>query len=131
MTAYSQVNATVAGGGEGNTIIFESVLVDKGNGYNPSTGYYTFPIDGYYEVLLRGVNGNDGGGIHIYMYRNGSFQTPNSYTRAYNGATGTYKPVIIHYIDYYTAGETIHAQVLGGYFNRNAYNSFSVKYLSS
>jgi len=131
MTAYSKVNTTVAGGGAGNTIIFESVLVDKGNGYNPSTGHYTFPIDGYYEVLLRGINGNDSGSIHIYMYRNGSEQTPNNYTRAYNGASGTYKPVIIHYIDYYTAGETIHAQVLGGNFNRNAYNSFSVKYLSS
>jgi hypothetical protein len=54
----------------GNPIILPTVMWDSNSGYNPSTGQYTAPFDGYYQV---GYNGNTtGSSQQVQLYVNGT-----------------------------------------------------------
>ena len=42
--------ATITSSTSGQTIVFQHEIIDVGNGYNPSTGIYTVPRTGRYQV---------------------------------------------------------------------------------
>lgn len=54
----------------GNILVFPTTLIDTNSGYNASTGRYTVPVTGYYQVTLS-VN-NATANQAIYLWQNGS-----------------------------------------------------------
>jgi len=112
-------------------------MVNKGGAYNLSTGRCTFPISGYYEVLFRGGSASTAG-CQTWIFRNGVAPTTwtasglKSVGAAWDSSSGTFRNLgIIHFFDYFEAGEYLDVRIVNGSFNASNYNSFSVKYLSN
>ena len=141
-TAYygnSGTNNNIAAGSSPNytTLVFNYTMVNKGGAYNLSTGRCTFPISGYYEVLFRGGSASTAG-CQAWIFRNGVAPTTwtasglKSVGAAWDGSSGTFRNLgIIHFFDYFEAGEYLDVRIVNGSFNASNYNSFSVKYLSN
>ena len=141
-TAYygnSGTNNNIAAESSPNytTLVFNYTMVNKGGAYNLSTGRCTFPISGYYEVLFRGGSASTAG-CQTWIFRNGVAPTTwtasglKSVGAAWDGSSGTFRNLgIIHFFDYFEAGEYLDVRIVNGSFNASNYNSFSVKYLSN
>ena len=141
-TAYygnSGTNNNIAAGSSPNytTLVFNYTMVNKGGAYNLSTGRCTFPISGYYEVLFRGGSASTAG-CQTWIFRNGVAPTTwtasglKSVGAAWDSSSGTFRNLgIIHFFDYFEAGEYLDVRIVSGSFNASNYNSFSVKYLSN
>jgi hypothetical protein len=141
-TAYygnSGSNNNIAAGSSPNytTLVFNHTMVNKGGAYNLSTGRCTFPISGYYEVLFRGGSASTDG-CQTWIFRNGVAPTTwtasglKSVGAAWDSSSGTFRNLgIIHFFDYFEAGEYLDVRIVNGSFNASNYNSFSVKYLSN
>jgi hypothetical protein len=141
-TAYygnSGNNNNIAAGSSPNytTLVFNHTMVNKGGAYNLSTGRCTFPISGYYEVLFRGGSASTAG-CQAWIFRNGV--APSTWTAsglksvgaAWDSSSGNFRNLgIIHFFDYFEAGEYLDVRIVNGSFNASNYNSFSVKYLSN
>jgi hypothetical protein len=141
-TAYygnSGTNNNIAAESSPNytTLVFNYTMVNKGGAYNLSTGRCTFPISGYYEVLFRGGSASTAG-CQTWIFRNGVAPTTwtasglKSVGAAWDSSSGTFRNLgIIHFFDYFEAGEYLDVRIVNGSFNASNYNSFSVKYLSN
>jgi len=59
-----------AGGTGGDPIRWNVVVLNKGGGYNPSTGLFTAPISGVYNISFS--THSSGGAMNVRLTRNGS-----------------------------------------------------------
>lgn len=113
----------LTGDGTGATVIFDTVVVDTASAYNASTGQYTIPSTGYYQiscqVQLKGMTAGTDDGIFAFVV--GAFsRVPgqvlfNPYACMAQGAQLTYSPTLTGLFDL-TSGDvlTVFLQVLNG-----------------
>ena len=59
---------------------FEDVRVNRGQGYNPSTGVFTAPRKGLYHVACR-ILGMTGRAVHYQLNKNNAFYTKGYLTK--------------------------------------------------
>ena len=114
------------------TIIWNLVYHNVGDGYNSSDGFFTAPVSGYYHFTVWGMtSGSASGTIEFQFMKNGSTVQQRPYGQAggnYGNATGS----IIEYLNigntmsiFLTNGTTLYAA------SAQSYNGFSGFYLSS
>jgi hypothetical protein len=73
------------------TVIYTTKVSDTNNAYSTSTGLFTCPASGSYTVTattLQDATYASGGSGNMYLYKNGSYQTMRSITRASAAFTG-------------------------------------------
>ncbi|XP_076115809.1 cerebellin-3-like [Mytilus galloprovincialis] len=73
-------------------IKFNSVLLNRGGGYNPNTGIFTATKKGLYKFSAT-IMSNDGKQVHSYISKNGR-KLMNLYAPKIHGATDTASPVL-------------------------------------
>nr|CBX41702.1 putative C1q domain containing protein MgC1q53 [Mytilus galloprovincialis] len=68
-TAFTALS-TFSSGLPNGPILFDKVIANVGNSYNPSTGKFTAPVSGLYSisVSIMGLHGNS---IHVAIRKNG------------------------------------------------------------
>lgn len=88
--------------GANTNIIYDTVAFDTASGYNNSTGNYTVPTTGYYEVIACAINAS--GTSNYYLIQNGSSDT-NLLFR--NSGTGICGSALVHD----SSGDTLSIQM--------------------
>lgn len=66
----SSNQSNVTGDGTGYTILFDDTTLNVGNHYNPSTGVFTFPVTGSYQVNAGVEVTNSSGGTYAALTAN-------------------------------------------------------------
>jgi len=113
-----------AGGTGGDPIRWNVVVLNKGGGYNPSTGLFTAPISGVYNISFSAHS--QGGAMNVRLTRNGSEVDGGwSYVNAVSYNTS------LSMVFNLKQGETVGVRLNGGGFYGLNYNNFSGFYISS
>jgi len=91
------------------TIIkFNTVNVNIGNHYNSSTGLFTAPVSGYYQVTFDGLSGNaTNHQIHVYIYINGSPYGHVAHWNMNNQGINSWLNLSLNNIIFAAAGDTL------------------------
>ena len=74
----------------GATVVFQHELIDDGNGYNPSTGIYTVPVTGRYQIIYSIGQGTQASTSQYWLMVNNQ-TTPISSLYLYNQNTNVVK----------------------------------------
>ena len=114
-----------AGGTGGDPIRWNVVVLNKGGGYNPSTGLFTAPISGVYNISFSAHS--SGGSMDVRLTRNGSHVDGGwGYVAAVSYNTS--KSMVFNL----SQGETVGVRLAGGgMYGLYGYNNFSGFYISS
>jgi hypothetical protein len=114
-----------AGGTGGDPIRWNVVVLNKGGGYNPSTGLFTAPISGVYNISFS--THSAGGAMDVRLTRNGS-EVDGGWSYVNAVSYNTSKSMVFNL----SQGETVGVRVAGGnVYGHNGYNNFSGFYISS
>ncbi|VDI22154.1 Hypothetical predicted protein [Mytilus galloprovincialis] len=76
----------------GVNVKFDTVLLNRGQGYSPKTGIFTATKTGLYQISAT-VMSNNGDYLHCYISKNGK-NLMNLYGPKLHGATETANPVL-------------------------------------
>jgi hypothetical protein len=114
-----------AGGTGGDPIRWNVVVLNKGGGYNPSTGLFTAPISGVYNISFSAHS--SGAGMNIRLTRNGS-EVDGGWSHVNAVSYNTSKSMVFNL----SQGETVGVRVsAGNMYGLYGYNNFSGFYISS
>jgi hypothetical protein len=114
-----------AGGSGGDPIRWNIVVLNKGGGYNPSTGLFTAPISGVYNISFSAHS--SGAGMNIRLTRNGS-EVDGGWSHVNAVSYNTSKSMVFNL----SQGETVGVRVsAGNMYGLYGYNNFSGFYISS
>jgi hypothetical protein len=72
--------------GINDVVKFEDVRVNRGQGYNPSTGIFTAPRKGLYHISCL-IVGNNGHVVHYQLNKNDAFYTGGYSTKGVHTAS--------------------------------------------
>jgi len=115
-----------------STIIYSKVQINKGGGYDASTGIFTAPIPGYYQFNFHDLSRNTGGTVFVQARVNNDKlpgSTNTSYTGVYHENTSTYENISGSWIVYLNTGDNFRLWLEAGNLNNNL-NNFCGHYLS-
>ena len=115
-------NASSTGG---DPIRWNIVVLNKGGGYNPSTGLFTAPISGVYNISFS--SHSQGGAMNVRLTRNGS-EVDGGWSYVNAVSYNTSKSMVFNLKQGETVGVRLNS---GGFFGLNGYNNFSGFYISS
>ena len=114
-----------AGGSGGDPIRWNVVVLNKGGGYNPSTGLFTAPISGVYNISFS--THSSGGAMNARLTRNGS-EVDGGWSYVNAVSYNTSKSMVFNL----SQGETVGVRVSSGnMYGLLGYNNFSGFYISS
>ena len=116
-------------------IIWNETMVNKGGGYDTTTGKFTAPVSGYYEFIYGGVSGREDWSAEIFAKKNGvKIDGSGAYTSGGDGhwARHLMNTVILEL----NQGDVFHLYIVTGnqdFYGTStySYNFFSGKYLSN
>ena len=119
-----------------NPIIWNEIMVNKGDGYSTITGKFTAPVSGYYEFIYGGCSGRTDWSAEMHAHKNNGSRIAgaSAYAAGGNGHWG--RQMMNTVILELKVGETFHLSqpsgnqdMYGG--STYSYNFFSGKYLSN
>jgi hypothetical protein len=106
---------------------YASIDYNEGNYYNNSTGIFTAPLTGLYNVYYNGRCGNVNAMQQVIIYKNGStgtvqlmWETPGNTGVAHFGVSGVFKLV---------AGDTLEAKVAVGSIQFDGNDTWGAAYI--
>jgi hypothetical protein len=110
------------------TVVFNSIQVSKGGGFNTSTGGYTVPLSGYYFIGHHSASSTT---AHYQpKLRVNDVDFNNYLSRNYSSGGSTNRPVSFSLIGYLNAGDTATIYITVGVMH-STYAGFTMYYLSS
>lgn len=71
---FAELSNDMVNPSSGQTVVFDQILTNVGNAYNPSTGIFTAPLPGTYHfnVVLSSPENRDGAHyMHFFLLQNG------------------------------------------------------------
>lgn len=119
----TEIAGTPANVSSGNPVIFPSVLSDTSASYNNSTGKYTAPISGYYNISSAFNAAGVAGPILVYVFVNGA---QKSQIGAYS-ASGTFSGSQIVKVNAY---DTVDIRPVGAGISSFGDSSLSINRIS-
>ncbi|XP_030293617.1 cerebellin-1-like isoform X1 [Sparus aurata] len=105
------------------TLKYSKVFTNIGNAYNPSTGFFTAPVKGVYNLQFT-VMGYNAGNTAVYVYKNTQKIMAN-WEQNNNGVPEYFTNSLVLEL---TAGDEIHLVLRSGHYifdNSNNYSTFS------
>ena len=110
------------------TVVFDSLQVSKGGGFNTSTGEYTVPLSGYYFIGHHSASSTT---AHYQpKLRVNDVDFNNYLSRNYSSGGSNNRPVSFSLIGYLNAGDRATIYINVGVMH-SAYAGFTMYYLSS
>ena len=104
-------------------VIYDKVLINKGNGYSAQTGVFTCPRDGEYVFTWSTMSNSDSQDCFAFIYRNGVKSLEAS---SYEAGGSEYEVASNTEVFHLTKGDTIWIQTDScGYFFGYPYTAFS------
>jgi hypothetical protein len=89
-------------------ILFNSVVLDTDNTYNPGNGLYTFPAPGWWELSVSsGYTGTNAAGVRLCTMAGGPFGATNSASPAIDG----FGRISFSLLGYVTGAPTVHIRL--------------------
>jgi len=120
-----------------NVVVFDNLSINIGSHYSTSTGRFTAPISGLYQVICHGIMGSAPGGTNnsdLVIRKNGSY-----YVSGHNNHTVVWDNSSVQcvvslsagdYVDIYFVAGTTGVQFYGGNPAGSAYNGLSILLVS-
>jgi hypothetical protein len=121
---YFEAHRDAANNTGGDPIRWNVVVLNKGGGYNPSTGLFTAPISGVYNISFSAHS--SGGAMNVRLTRNGS-EVDGGWSYVNAVSYNTSKSMVFNL----KQGETVGVRLNSGGFYGLGYNNFSGFYISS
>ena len=116
-------------------IIWNETMVNKGGGYDTTTGKFTAPVSGYYEFIYGGVSGRSDWSAEMFAKKN-DVKIDGSGAYAAGGGNHWARALVNTVILELNQGDVFHLYLQTG--NQDmyggstySYNFFSGKYLSN
>jgi hypothetical protein len=110
------------------TVVFNSIQVSRGGGFNTSTGGYTVPLSGYYFIGHHSASSTTTN--YQPRLRVNDVDFNNYLSRNYSSGGSTNRPVSFSLIGYLNAGDTATIYISVGVMH-STYAGFTMYYLSS
>ncbi|XP_063410912.1 complement C1q-like protein 3 [Mytilus trossulus] len=108
---------------KGNTIKFDTVILNQGRGYSPRTGIFTATKTGIYQISAT-VMSKGGAALNVYISKNGVYLM-SLYGPMINGGTQTANPVL-----HLEEGDTVSVRSHGSHIvYGGSYTYFSAVYI--
>ncbi|KAJ8316683.1 hypothetical protein KUTeg_005765 [Tegillarca granosa] len=81
---FSDLTHTIDNLGDNQVIVYDRVLINVGNGYNPNLGHFTVPIKGNYYISVNSMS-TPNEGLYLNLLKNGNMME-QIYTGGYKSS---------------------------------------------